>query len=63
MALGRRLHADVLEEIAQEVFQGLISPTRRRKFEVQRGSIWKFLLGELCGSASGRFAILDCPGS
>ena len=60
--LGRGLPADISEEIVQEMFQGLMSPVRRRKFEPQRGSIWKFLLGELLNATHKVKASYRAPG-
>jgi hypothetical protein len=60
--IGRGLPGDILEEIVQEVFGALMSPGSGRKFNPQRGSIWKFLLGELLNATHRVRATYCAPG-
>jgi|HubBroStandDraft_2_1064218.scaffolds.fasta_scaffold01320_8 hypothetical protein len=60
--LGRGLPGDVLDEIVQEVFLGLMSPTFGRKFDPRRGSIWKFLFGEVLNATQRVRASYCAPG-
>jgi DNA-directed RNA polymerase specialized sigma24 family protein len=58
--LGHGLPADIREETVQEMYSGLMRSDGRRKFDPQRGSIWKFLLGELLNAAQ-RVRANYCP--